>query len=61
MEDVVILVAVVAVSIFVSFNIGGSLGRTDATNIMRTEAISRGYAMYCPDDGEFAWIGECDD
>ena len=23
------------------------------------EAISRGLATYCPDNGEFAWIGEC--
>lgn len=23
------------------------------------EAISRGFALYCPGDGEFAWIGEC--
>lgn len=24
------------------------------------EAIERGYALYCPLDGEFAWKGECD-
>jgi hypothetical protein len=23
------------------------------------QAISRGYAIYCPGSGEFAWLGEC--
>lgn len=23
------------------------------------EAISRGFASYCPENGEFAWKGEC--
>jgi hypothetical protein len=23
------------------------------------EAIQRGYALYCPGDGSFAWVGEC--
>lgn len=23
-------------------------------------AIERGYALYCPTDGNFAWKGECD-
>ena len=23
------------------------------------EAISRGFATYCPSNGEFAWRGEC--
>ena len=27
----------------------------------RTDAIERGYALYCPDDGKFAWVGECDE
>jgi hypothetical protein len=22
-------------------------------------AITRGYALYCPDTGDFAWKGEC--
>ncbi len=25
------------------------------------KAIERGYALYCPNDGEFAWKGECKD
>ena len=23
------------------------------------QAIERGYALYCPHDGKFAWVGEC--
>lgn len=25
----------------------------------KQQAIERGYALYCPSDGEFAWKGEC--
>lgn len=25
------------------------------------DAITRGYAIHCPNDGNFAWKGECDD
>ncbi len=25
------------------------------------DAIERGYAIHCPDDGDFAWVGECRD
>lgn len=35
----------------------------DVTNLQaqyRTEAIERGYAQYCPQNGRFSWIGECD-
>jgi hypothetical protein len=24
------------------------------------QAISRGYALYCPTNGDFAWNGECE-
>ncbi len=24
------------------------------------EAIQRGYAQYCPNDGQWAWRGECE-
>ena len=27
----------------------------------RHQAIERGYALYCPHDGEFAWKGECEE
>ena len=25
------------------------------------QAIERGYGLYCPMDGEFAWRGECEE
>ena len=25
------------------------------------QAIERGYGLYCPMDGEFAWVGECEE
>ena len=28
---------------------------------VQKQAIERGYALYCPHDGEFAWVGECED
>ena len=30
------------------------------SNKYETEAINRGYALYCPSTGNFAWKGECD-
>lgn len=26
----------------------------------RAKAIERGFALYCPDSGDFAWKDECD-
>ena len=33
----------------------------DPVNDMKRQAIERGYALYCPADGEFAWKGECEE
>lgn len=27
---------------------------------LRQQAVERGYALYCPTDGKWAWKGECD-
>ena len=27
---------------------------------VKVDAVERGYALYCPLDGEWAWKGECD-
>ena len=27
---------------------------------VQEQAIERGYALHCPADGEFAWVGECE-
>ena len=34
-----------------------SWGVTDS--LWKIDAIERGLAMYCPDDGRWAWNGEC--
>ena len=34
-------------------------GTISGEGTMETQAIERGYAIYCPVDGEFAWLGEC--
>lgn len=36
-----------------------SLNRYVEVTTIRTEAIERGYAIYCPTTGNFAWKGEC--
>lgn len=30
------------------------------TSYWQSQTIQRGYALYCPTDGKFAWIGECE-
>ena len=40
---------------------GGMVGLGVEVNQYRSQAIERGYALYCPNDGAFAWKGECDD
>ena len=43
---------------FVFFTIGVHIG---SPKIVQRQAIERGYALYCPQDGEFAWVGECEE
>lgn len=33
----------------------------EPVNDMQHQAIERGYALYCPADGQFAWVGECEE
>lgn len=37
------------------------LGAGIANDIWSTEAIDRGYAWYCPDDGRLTWKNECEE
>lgn len=43
--------------------VGGAMTLVAAFHDMapKTHAIERGYALYCPTTGAFAWKGECDD
>ena len=40
--------------------IGGIIGFVATTAAWRAETVERGLAIYCPADGEWAWIGECE-
>jgi hypothetical protein len=35
----------------------GSWGITN--NLWKADTVERGLAMYCPDNGQWAWNGEC--
>jgi hypothetical protein len=35
-------------------------GKVYGTRVMEHQAITRGYASYCPNTGDFAWAGECE-
>lgn len=52
---------VFAVSIFITFSASMIVGGIIQQNYHEKEAISRGYGLYCPADGKFAWVGECDE
>lgn len=44
---------------FIGMAIGVGLGMAETRAQYRTDAIERGYAAYCPSNGEWAWKGEC--
>lgn len=52
---------VFAIIVSVIFMIGWAGGALVNKHGMETQAVSMGYALYCPDDGKFAWVGECDE
>ena len=35
----------------------GSWGVTN--NLWKADTVQRGLAMYCPNDWQWAWVGEC--
>lgn len=60
-------IAAVILAVFVALvgGFSGYFGYTMAGQTQHTEikqqALDRGYALFCPKDGRFAWKGECDD
>lgn len=44
-----------------AFFMGSAIGGHTVTDRIWNEAIQRGYANYCPLNGDRAWIGECDE
>jgi hypothetical protein len=57
MDDMLPVFAAVLIAIgcFVS----GGWSHYSTASSYEEQAINRGYALYCPKDGEFAWKGEC--
>lgn len=51
------------VAVLVSFFFGASLGAAIVSSVAhvswRNDAIEHGFGLYCPNDGRFAWKGEC--
>tara|TARA_Y100001973_G_C4951992_1_gene210728 strand:+ start:268 stop:444 length:177 start_codon:yes stop_codon:yes gene_type:complete len=51
----IVVVFLLGVGIFI-----GMVSTDDHIDIMKNEAIERGFALYCPKNGDFAWQGECE-
>lgn len=47
--------------ILFTFLIGWTMGEISGMSKMEHQAFSRGYGLFCPGDGKFAWVGECDE
>ena len=45
-------------SLWVAVIVGiATIGVTN--NIWKADTVERGLAMYCPDNGQWTWVGEC--
>ena len=49
----------VALFLTVGFMFVFLVALTVKVDILKTEAIERGYALHCPQNGKWRWIGEC--
>lgn len=45
--------------LLIVFGIGHLVGVAHGKELKQDEASERGLGLYCPVDGEFAWVGEC--
>ena len=54
------IVAGFCLGIFLSFIPMYLLGAAEIQWAWQADTVDRGLAIYCPDDGQWAWIGECD-
>jgi len=43
------------------FLCSGYLDKRGDFEDLKHQAIERGYALYCPRNGQFAWVGECEE
>jgi len=51
-EAILVVIAVILLAVFCG---GMWYGKTT----VRGEAVTKGYALYCPNSGDFAWMNEC--
>lgn len=56
MDDGGVFIIVLVVGLI----IGILIGHIATSQDFQAEAIQRGYALFCPQDGEFVWKDECD-
>lgn len=50
----------IIIGFIVGFIISGTLGTLLTSNEWKYELITRNLAIYCPDNGKFAFVGECE-
>jgi hypothetical protein len=46
--------------VLIGLVIGISVAASISVNEWRNDTVKRGLAIYCPQDGQWAWIGECE-
>ena len=49
----------IVIAVLMAFIGGMFIGSALQLDMDQKEVISRGYAIYCPDNGKFAFIDEC--
>ena len=50
----------VTICVVIGFILGALVNGILVANKYKDNAIERGYALYCPGNGKFAWTGECE-
>ena len=58
-EEIASLVIPALIFLLFIFLTGNALGKKHGRWLAQNEASERGLGLYCPVDGEFAWVGEC--
>ena len=60
LREILTIGAALAVSVLIGFLSSRLFHKDQQIDMQQHQAIERGYALYCPHDGEFAWVGECE-
>ena len=59
-RDFMAIMLLVTLSFGIGLGFGSLLGDAVKTAAVEKELLERGLALYCPKDGNFAFVGECD-